>query len=139
MPLDAKYFSCICRDSRGTVQKFNLQTLIVFALVLIFGLCIKFSFLSLLAVVIALVALFIYTMRDAQGLKYNQYKYFVVISAALYFIALLFLSSAVIILVLFAGYEISNGRTWKVATLRLLPVFIITLFMMFMKPIAKLL
>lgn len=113
------------------MQKFNLQTLIVFALGLIFCLCIKFSFLSILAVVIALVSLFIYTIRDAQGVKYNQYKCFVIISSALYFIALLFSSFAVIILVLFAGYEVSNGRTWKVATLRLLPILIITLFIIY--------
>jgi amino acid transporter len=118
--------------SEGAMQKFNLQTLIVFALGLIFGFCIKFSFLALLAILIALVALFIYTMRDAKELKHNQGKYFVVISAVLYFIALLFSPYAIMILVLFTGHEASNRRTWKVATLRLLPVFIITLLVLFL-------
>jgi hypothetical protein len=117
------------------MQKFNLQTLIVFTSGLIFGLCIKLSF---LAVIIALVALFIYTMRDGQGLKYNQYKYFVATSAILYFIALLFSSYAILILVIFAGYELLNGKTWKVATLRLFPIFIIALFAIFMKLTLKL-
>jgi hypothetical protein len=114
----------------GIMQKFNLQTLLVFSFGLIFGLCVKFSFITLLALLIALTAVFIYTMRDATGLKHHQDTQFVVISAILYLTALLLSPFSIVVLILFTVYEISNERPNKKILLRLSPVFIITLLVL---------
>jgi uncharacterized membrane protein len=109
------------------MHKVGLQTLIVFALGLICGFFCKCSFWSLLALFIALVAVFIYTMHDARGLKHNQGKHFIAISAVLYFVALIVSFYAVISLVIFVIYEVFNRKSFKTMTLRLLPTYIVTL------------
>jgi hypothetical protein len=116
--------------TEGGMHKFSLQTLIVFALGLICGFVVRFSFWSLFALLIALVSVLIYTMRDAQGLKHNQAVHFIAISTILYLVALLISFYAVIALIPFALYEIFNKKTFKAMTLRLLPIYIITLIVL---------
>jgi hypothetical protein len=112
------------------MHKFSLQTLIVFVLGLICGFFVNCSFWPLLALLIALASVFIYTMRDAQGLKHNQAAYFIAISTILYLVALLISFYAVIVLIPFALYEIFNKKTLKAMTLRLLPIYFITLLVL---------
>jgi hypothetical protein len=109
------------------MQKFSLQTIIVFSLGLICGFCIEFSFLCLVALFIALSSVFIYTIRDAQGLKHNQDLYLIFISSTLYLLALLISIYGIVALILFTLYEFSKKRTLKAIVLRLLPIYIITL------------
>ncbi|MDR1087392.1 MAG: hypothetical protein LBL16_04065 [Endomicrobium sp.] len=112
------------------MRKFSLQTLIVFALGLTCGFFVNCSFWPLLALLIALVSVFIYTMRDAQGLKHTQAAQFIAISTILYLVALLISFYAVIALIPFALYELFNKKTLKAMTLRLLPIYIITLIVL---------
>jgi hypothetical protein len=115
------------------MHRFGLQTLIVFAFGLICGFFIKCSFWSFIALIIALVAVFVYTMRDAQGLKHNQDKYFIATSAALYLVALLISIYALIAIILFTLYEMFNGKSFKAASLRLLPMHIISQLVVMLK------
>ncbi|MCA6069686.1 MAG: hypothetical protein LE180_00965 [Endomicrobium sp.] len=108
------------------MQKFSLQTLLVFSFGLIFGLFMKFSFVVLLALLVALIAVFIYTMRDAAGLKRGQCSQFIIVSATLYLVALLLSSYSIVVLVLFVGYEVFNKRELKTINYRMLPFFLIT-------------
>jgi hypothetical protein len=85
------------------------------------------------ALLVILVAVFIYAMRDIKGLKYNQDKQFIVISIVLYLIALLPSLIYMIVFILFVGYEVSNERSLKIITHRVLPFFIITLFVLCQK------
>ncbi|MCA6070884.1 MAG: hypothetical protein LE168_00595 [Endomicrobium sp.] len=111
------------------MQKFSLQTLLVFSFGLIFGLFMKFSFEVLLALLVALIAVFIYTMQDAAGLKYGQCSQFIIVSATLYLTALLLSFYSIVVLVLFVGYEVSNKRELRIMGYRMLPFFIITLLL----------
>jgi hypothetical protein len=79
-----------------------------------------------LALIVTLISVFIYTICDAGGLKHNQDKYFIVMSALLYFAALAISLCSAISIVLLAGYEISKGKNLKTLSLRLLPHIIIT-------------
>ncbi|MDR3306059.1 MAG: hypothetical protein LBS61_00020 [Endomicrobium sp.] len=114
------------------MHKSTLQFLLVFFLGLIFGLLTKFSATLSLALALTLVSIFIYTMRDTSGLKHNQDKYFIVISALLYFVALAISLYLAIVLVLLAIYEISKGKNLKTLSLRLLPYIIITVASIFL-------
>ncbi|MDR3195491.1 MAG: hypothetical protein LBT58_01685 [Endomicrobium sp.] len=109
------------------MRKSTVQLLSVFFLGLIFGLLTKFSVTLLLVLAPTLVSVFIYTMRDTSGLKHNQDKYFIVISALLYFVDLAISLYSAIALVLLAIYEISEGKNFKTLSLRLLPHIIITI------------
>lgn len=113
------------------MQKFTLQTIIVFSLGLICGFCVEFSFSCLLALFIALTSVFIYTFRDNQGLKRNQDIYLIFISSTLYLLSLLISIYGIVALIPFTLYEFSNKRTLKAIGLRLLPVYIITLIIVF--------
>jgi hypothetical protein len=115
------------------MQKFNLQTLAVFSAGLFLGLFVKFSFLTFSALLVILVAVFVYAMRDAKGLKYNQDKQFIVISIILYLVALLLSLNSMIAFILFVGYEVSNERSLKIITHRIFPFFIITLLVLSQK------
>lgn len=117
----------------GIMQKFSLQTLLVFFVGLIFGLFMKFSFVALLALLVAVIAVFIYAMQDAAGLKHSQCSQFIIISAILYLTALLLSSYSIVALVLFVGYEISNKRELKTINYRVLPFFIITFLVLLKK------
>jgi hypothetical protein len=112
------------------MRRSGLQTLIVFALGLICGFFVKCSFWSFIALILALLSVFVYTTRDAQGLKHNQDKYFTVISAALYLAALLISIYAIIAIIPFMLYEMLNGKSFKAASLRLLPIHIISQLVM---------
>ena len=115
------------------MQKFSLQTLLVFSFGLMFGLFMKFSFVVLLALLVALIAVFIYTIRDAAGLKHGQCYQFIIISATLYLTALLLSSYSIVVLVLFVGYEVSNKRALKTINYRMSPFFIITFLVLLKK------
>ena len=114
------------------MHKSTLQLLLAFSLGLIFGLLMKFSMTLFLALIVTLLSVFIYTMRDAGGLKHKQDKYFIVMSALLYFAALAISLCSSIALVLLAVYEISKGKNLKTLSLRLLPHIIITLVSIFL-------
>jgi uncharacterized membrane protein YkvI len=86
----------------------------------------EFSVTLFLALILTLISVFIYTMRDLEGLKHNQNKYFIVMSALLYFAALAISLCSAIAIVLLAGYEISKRKNLKSLSLRLLSHIIIT-------------
>jgi Na+/H+ antiporter NhaC len=119
-------------EDKISMHKSTLQFLLAFSLGLIFGLLMKFSLPLFLALVATMLSVFIYTMRDAEGLKHNQDKYFVVMSALLYFIALAVSLCSSIAIVLLAGYEISKEKNLKTLSLRLLPHIIITVVSIFL-------
>jgi hypothetical protein len=114
------------------MHKSALQFLLVFVLGLICGLLMKFSVTLLLALGVTLVSAFVYTMRDASGLKHNQDKYFIIISVLLYFLALAISLYSVIALVLLALYEVSKGKNFRTLSLRLLSHIIITIISIFL-------
>jgi hypothetical protein len=114
------------------MQKLNFQTLVIFSLGLITGIFIRFSFTTLLAMLLASVSVFIYTLQDAKELKQNQDKYFVIISSLLYLAALLLSVYLTAALILFVSYELSQKRNPKTIILRLLPFILITLFSLIM-------
>jgi hypothetical protein len=85
-----------------------------------------------LALILTLISVFVYTVHDAEGLKYNQDKYFIVISALLYFAALAVSLCSAISIVLLAGYEVSKARNFKSLFLKLLSHIIITVVSIFL-------
>jgi hypothetical protein len=113
---------------KNFMQKPNFQTLVIFSLGLVTGTCIKFSFTILLAMLFALVSILIYGMQDAEELKKNQDKYFLIISSLLYLAAVLLSVYLTAALILFVSYELSSKRNFKTIILRLLPFIVITLF-----------
>jgi uncharacterized membrane protein len=74
----------------------------------------------------ALVALFIYTLKDATGLKYNQDKYLIVFSAILYAVSLIFSLISTTVIMLFIGYElITNNNSIQQTNKQLFPFYLI--------------
>jgi hypothetical protein len=124
---------------RGIVSKLSSKFLLVFAFGILLGVCIRFSFLAFVGLFCSLVALFIYTLKDTTGLKYNQDKRFISISFALYAISLtLSLISATTIL-LFIGHELfTNNRSVHKANKQLLPFYAIIVFILFVKTLTGL-
>jgi hypothetical protein len=114
------------------MHKSTLQLLLTFSLGLIFGLLMEFSVTLFLSLILSLISVFIYTRHDAGGAKHNQDKYFVVMSALLYFVALAISLCSAMAIVLLAGYEISKGKNLKTLSLRLLPHIIITVVSIFL-------
>jgi ABC-type branched-subunit amino acid transport system permease subunit len=110
------------------MQKLNFQTLVIFSLGLITGILIRFSFTTLLAMLLAAISVFIYTLQDAKELKQNQDRYFAIISSLLYLAALLLSVYLTAALILFVSYEFCQRRNSKTIILRLLPFILITLF-----------
>jgi hypothetical protein len=113
------------------VQKSKLLLFLIFFLGIFFGLLTNFSIPLILALLVATLAAYTYTMRDASGLKHNQAKYFIVISALLYFVSLAISLYSTVILIILALYEIFNGKNLKVLSLSLLPYIIITIISLF--------
>jgi hypothetical protein len=114
------------------MHKSTFQLLLAFSLGLIFGLLMDFSVTLFLSLILTLICVFIYTMRDAGGLKHNQDKYFIVMSALLYLASLAITLCSAIAIVLLAVYEISKGKNLKTLSLRLLPHIIITIVSIFL-------
>lgn len=114
------------------MHKSTLQLLLTFSLGLICGLLMEFSVTLFLALILTLISVFVYTMRDASGLKHNQDKYFIVMSSLLYFAALAISLCSAIAIVLLTGYEISKEKNLKTLSLRLLPHIIITVVSIFL-------
>ncbi|OEG69251.1 hypothetical protein ATZ36_10645 [Candidatus Endomicrobiellum trichonymphae] len=110
------------------MPKLNFQTLVIFSLGLITGICLRFSFTILLSMLFASVSIFIYTMQDAEELKKNQDKYFLIISSLLYLAAVLLSVYLTAALILFVSYEFFQKRNFKTMILRLLPFIVIALF-----------
>jgi hypothetical protein len=118
---------------KNFMQKPNFQTLAIFSLGLITGICIRFSFTILLAMLLATVSIFIYTMQDAEELKKNQDKYFLITSSLLYLVAVLLSIYLTAALILFVSYEFFQKRNFKTIIFRLLPFIIITLLSLIMQ------
>jgi uncharacterized membrane protein len=73
--------------------------------------------------------LFIYTLKDATGLKHNQDKYFVIISIILYAVSLIFSLISITVIILFIGYELlTNNKTIHQANKQLFPIYLIIIF-----------
>jgi len=113
---------------KNFMPKLNFQTLVIFSLGLITGICLRFSFTILLSMLFASVSIFIYTMQDAEELKKNQDKYFLIISSLLYLAAVLLSVYLTAALILFVSYEFFQKRNFKTMILRLLPFIVIALF-----------
>jgi hypothetical protein len=134
LPLTADInVSAVAVIEKNFMQKPNFQTLVIFSLGLITGICIRFSSTILLAMLFAAVSIFIYTMQDAEQLKKNQDKYFLIISSLLYLAAVLFSIYLSAVLILFVSYEFSKKRNFKTIILRLLPFIIITILSLIMQ------
>jgi hypothetical protein len=125
--------SAVAAIEKNFMQKPNSQTLAIFSLGLITGICIRFSFAILLAILFAAVSIFIYAMQDAEGLKKNQDKYFLIISSLLYLAAVLLSIYLSAVLILFVSYEFSKKRNFKTIILRLLPFIVITILSLVMQ------
>jgi hypothetical protein len=125
--------SAVAAIEKNFMQKPNFQTLAIFSLGLVTGICTRFSFTVLLAMLFAAVSMFIYTMQDAEKLKKNQDKYFLIISSLLYLAAVLLSIYLTAALILFVSYEFSKKRNFKIIILRLLPFIIITLLSLVMQ------
>jgi hypothetical protein len=116
---------------KENMQKTKLQLLLIFFLGLLFGLLMEFSVPLIFALLIVLIATYIYTMRDATGLKHNQDKCLIAVSVLLYFGALAISLYSTIILVLLTAYEVSNRKDIKTLSIRLFPYVIITIISVF--------
>jgi hypothetical protein len=88
---------------------------------------------TLLAAVLVLLAVFIYTLRYAEGLKHNQDKYFVVMSLILYAAALLLSVYFALTLILFVCCEFSRKSNFKTISIKLFYFIIITIFVLLFK------
>jgi hypothetical protein len=125
--------STVAVIEKNFMQKPNFQTLVIFSLGLIIGICTRFSFTIFLAILFAAISIFIYTMQDAEELKKNQDKCFLVISSLLYLAAVLLSIYLTTALILFVSYEFSKKRNFKTIILRLLPFIIVTLLSLVMQ------
>jgi uncharacterized membrane protein len=98
---------------------------------LILGICIKFSFLIFVSIACSLLALFIYTLKDATGLKHYQDKYFIISSVILYAISLIFSLISITIIILFIGYELlTNNTSIQQANKQLFPFYLIIILIL---------
>jgi hypothetical protein len=116
------------------------KILLVFAFGILLGLfiCIKFSFLSFISIVGSLIALFIYTLKDATGLKYNQDKYFIIISFVVYSASLIVSLISITTIILFIGYELlTNNKAIKQVNKQLFPFYLIIVFILIVKMIIR--
>lgn len=116
------------------MSKLSSKFLLVFTFGILLGVCIKFSFLAFVGLFCSLVALLIYTLKYATGLKHNQDKLFIFISLALYAVSLLLSLRSAITIILFIGYELlTNNKSIQQANKQLLPFYAIIVFMLFVK------
>ncbi|MDR1244274.1 MAG: hypothetical protein LBJ79_03740 [Endomicrobium sp.] len=114
------------------MKSLTAKILVVFIFGVLLGVCIKFSFLAFVGLFCSLGALFIYTLKDATGLKHNQYKHFIFVSLALYAISLMLSLISAITIVLFIGYELfTNNKSVQQANKQLLPFYAIIIFVLF--------
>ncbi|MDR2066680.1 MAG: hypothetical protein LBP57_02440 [Endomicrobium sp.] len=116
------------------MSKLSSKFLLVFAFGILLGICINFSFFSFISIAGSLTALFIYTLKDATGLKYNQDKYFIIISFVVYTASLIFSLISITTIILFIGYELlTNNKSIQQTNKQLLPFYAIIAFMLFVK------
>ncbi|MDR0617346.1 MAG: hypothetical protein LBG23_00980 [Endomicrobium sp.] len=116
------------------MKSLTAKILVVFIFGILLGVCIKFSFLAFLGLLCSLVALFIYTLKDATGLKHNQGKHFIFISLALYAISLMLSLISTTTIILFIGYELfTNNKSVQQANKQLFLFYAIIVFMLFVK------
>jgi hypothetical protein len=132
-PIANTNVSAVAAIEKNFMQKPNFQTLAIFLLGLIVGICIRLSFTIFLAMLFATGSVFIYTMQDAEELKKNQDKYFLIISSLLYLASVLLSIYLTTALILFISYEFSQKRNFKTTILRLIPFVIITLISLVMQ------
>ncbi|MDR2395738.1 MAG: hypothetical protein LBD57_03985 [Endomicrobium sp.] len=120
------------------MSKVTSKILLVFAFGILLGICINFSFLYFISITSSLIALFIYTLKDAAGLKYNQDKYFISVSIVVYTASLIFSLISITTIILFIGYELlTNNKSMQQANKQLFSFYLIIVFIFIGKMIIR--
>lgn len=104
------------------------KVLLIFSVFAI-GLSMWLSHLYFIGIGCSLIAFFIYTLKNATGLKYNQDKVFVILSFVLYIISLVFSLKSSVIIALFTSYELFVAKSIRHTAKQLLPFYLAIVLM----------